>query len=424
MLRHFLCAALALLLLAGLAPAEKKKAARPRMTVGKIKKIDAKKGTLILLVGEKDEEKEVKIKIDEDTKFIAFSKGKAKEMSSEDAADSDAFKPGTVVRVMKGPEGELHVVAGMTLKVPPPPDFSPGGAPERGKIKKIDADKGTVTVTVTEKGKITDKELTVEKDTMVMVFSPKSPPKMVKGKAALKGASLKAGDMVMFKADDEGHLKFIGKTNYGKPPDHRPNPMEFTVGIVKEVDVDKDVLTVKTTDKVKPRDLEVKVDKNTRFVVMPGKGKSPKEYKGKAGLKAKELKPGAMVRISRDPEGRQVVMVMNMPRPKSIDDDEPIEPVKPAKTKTHTGKIKKVDAEKGTLTLTVKEDDEETEVVVKVSDKTKFVSGPKDDKKELSGKKGLKEEAFKVGTEVTAVVEADSYAKTITAKPPKGKLEE
>src|SRR5438128_668488 len=131
MLRHYVCAALALLLLAGLAPAEKKKPVSPRMTAGKIKKIDVKKGVLILTVKKDDEEKEITIKIDEDTKFITSGKNGLKEMSSEDAADADAFKPGTLVQVAKGPDGQLRVLNMPMIKFPRP-EF-----PEAGNMGKI-----------------------------------------------------------------------------------------------------------------------------------------------------------------------------------------------------------------------------------------------------------------------------------------------
>src|SRR6516225_8411779 len=106
MLRHYVCAAVALVLLAGIAPAQKKKPPLARPTMGKIKKIDPKKGVLILTVKKDDEEKEETVKIDEDTKFIAVGKGAKKELNAEEAAKADAFKVGTKVMVLKRPDGE------------------------------------------------------------------------------------------------------------------------------------------------------------------------------------------------------------------------------------------------------------------------------------------------------------------------------
>jgi HSP20 family molecular chaperone IbpA len=511
MLRHFACAALALVLLAGAVPAQVTKPARPKATLGKIKKIDAKNGVLILTVKKDEEDKEVTIKLGDEAKFITISQAAKKELSAEEAAKADAFKPGTSVNVFKGPEGEVRVMAGGPLNFPRP-EAGGFGKPIAGKIKEVDADKGTLTVTIKENGKekdkefkvgkdtrvmvigskgavgkpgkdglkakqvkagadvhlqigaegklvmvmvgdpsaflhrppdrknmvmgkiksvdtdngtltITvgkkDKEFKVQSDTRVMVFSGEGRPSISKGKAGLKSKQVKAGATVHLHVDDDGHLRGILVGG--------PNPFipERPIGIpsastVKKVDAEKGTLTVTMKEEGKEKEVDFKIDKDTNFQIFSGAGR-PKMYKGTKGLK--ELKKGTQVRVIKDPQGKvRMVMVTPKPtRPEPEDgNDEPEKPVK--KGAVIEGTIKAADADEGELTLKPAKGDKK-EVKVKVTEKTKFVSGTKDDKKEVTGTKGLKADSFKDGSEVTVVVNPDGSAKTVTAKPAKGKLE-
>src|SRR5262249_8576228 len=204
MLRHSVCAALALVLAAGSLPAQPSKPVAPRMTIGKIKEIDPKKGVLTLTVKKGDEEKETKIDIDEDTKFVVLGKGGAKELTAKEAAKAETFKAGTTVHIMKGPEGQIRIMTGVPLDFPHPNFPGPGNFVV-GKIKEVDADKGTLTVTIKEKGgKTKDKEFKVGKDTQVMVMTGKGPPKPTRGKDGLKAKQFKGGAMVSLQADKDG----------------------------------------------------------------------------------------------------------------------------------------------------------------------------------------------------------------------------
>jgi phage/plasmid primase-like uncharacterized protein len=67
------------------------------------------------------------------------------------------------------------------------------------------------------------------------------------------------------------------------------------------------------------------------------------------------------------------------------------------KAKAEKGVLKKVDAETGSLVVAVKAKGEVKEKEFKVDDGTKVIVGGGKEKKELAGKEGLKNEAFKEG---------------------------
>jgi hypothetical protein len=71
------------------------------------------------------------------------------------------------------------------------------------------------------------------------------------------------------------------------------------------------------------------------------------------------------------------------------------------------GVIKKLDAATGTLTVTVKakNDPAGKDMEFKVEDTTKVTVYAGEDKKELAGKEGLKNEQFKEGAKVTVVLD-------------------
>jgi hypothetical protein len=77
------------------------------------------------------------------------------------------------------------------------------------------------------------------------------------------------------------------------------------------------------------------------------------------------------------------------------------------KSHTYTGKIKKVDTETGTLTLTVKAKKQQKDMEFKIGADTKVVIFAADDKKELTGKDRLKDEQFKEGAAAAVVTDAD-----------------
>jgi Cu/Ag efflux protein CusF len=90
------------------------------------------------------------------------------------------------------------------------------------------------------------------------------------------------------------------------------------------------------------------------------------------------------------------------------------------KGQTVTGTIKKVDAAAGTITLTIKSKKETIEKEFKVADTTRVVVFAGTEKKELSGKDGLKAEQLKEGTQVAVVTDAEGKVTEIRiGNPPK-----
>jgi hypothetical protein len=390
--------------------------------MGKLKEVDADKGTLTLNVKDKGgKEKSKEFKVGKNTRIMVMTgKGPPKISQGKAGLKAEQFKAGATVHVRLDKEGNVLMIGigGPSLGPPDrPPDFFGAGNFLMGKLKEVDADKGTLTLNVKDKGgKEKSKEYKVGKSTRIMVMTGKGPPKTSQGKAGLKAEQFKAGAFVHLRLDQEGNVLMIGVG--GPPSGELPIGMTFSGGLIKKINADKGILTIKTMGRGESKDVDLKVGEDTRFMINTGKG-IPKMLAGTKGLK--ELKKGLVVQIQKDPSGKvRMIMVMSI-KPVLKDDEEKRK--KPAKTKEATGTIKKVDAENGTLTLMVKDEDEDKETRIKVTEKTTFISGPKDDKEELTGKKGLKSDRFQKGTEVVVVINADGSAKTVTAKPKKGKLE-
>jgi hypothetical protein len=85
---------------------------------------------------------------------------------------------------------------------------------------------------------------------------------------------------------------------------------------------------------------------------------------------------------------------------------------------TH-GTVKKVDAEGGTLTIAVKSNKETTEKEFTLTDSTKINVFDGDDKRQWTGKKGLKDDAIKEGKRVTVVSDADGKVTLVRVGTPK-----
>jgi hypothetical protein len=82
-----------------------------------------------------------------------------------------------------------------------------------------------------------------------------------------------------------------------------------------------------------------------------------------------------------------------------------------AKGKVYHGKIVKVDAAEGTLTVQVKKDEKEFKVTAKTPVECYNADG---EKTELTGKDVLKKEQFKKGAHVTIICDNDDNVKKIT----------
>lgn len=85
-----------------------------------------------------------------------------------------------------------------------------------------------------------------------------------------------------------------------------------------------------------------------------------------------------------------------------------------------TGKVKSIDAEKGVVVLSVGKKGQEMDKEITIGDDVKFVIQIGEEKKELSGKAGLKSEEFKVGANVSVKMEGDKVVGVmINKKKPK-----
>jgi len=104
----------------------------------------------------------------------------------------------------------LFLSAGLVLAA----DKKPEGQPVQGVIKKVDAEKGTITVTVKNKKETADKEFTIGDATKVMVMAGEDKKEMV-GKAGLKAEQFKEGAMVGLMLDKDGKVMMV-KVGEGK----------------------------------------------------------------------------------------------------------------------------------------------------------------------------------------------------------------
>jgi Cu/Ag efflux protein CusF len=103
MLRTFVCAAVALVLCAGVALADDAKPAKKKASEvrGTVKKIDAAASTITLTIKNKKtpDGMEKEFKIAEDTKFTVITGEDKKEMSAKDGFKSDALKEGALLTI-------------------------------------------------------------------------------------------------------------------------------------------------------------------------------------------------------------------------------------------------------------------------------------------------------------------------------------
>ncbi len=131
--------------------------------------------------------------------------------------------------------------------------------PSRAKVKKVDAEKGTVTLTVDGK----DRDFVVTEDTRLVGADNKDLP------GRLKDAALKEGADVMFKAQEKGGKAVLVGLKLGGGGGDGGGDIQRAK--VKKIDLDKMVLTLTVGDK----DRELLLTEDTR--VLDAKGKDLKE---------------------------------------------------------------------------------------------------------------------------------------------------
>jgi hypothetical protein len=172
-----------------------------------------------------------------------------------------------------------------------------------------------------------------------------------------------------------------------------------TTGVVKKIDADKGLVTLTVKVKKESVDKEFKIDDATKFAVVVGDEK--KDLPSKDALKNEALKEGATIVVTVDADGKVTGLQIGVLKKPGV-----------------SGVLKKVDADKGVLTVTVKEKKEMVDKEFTINDATKFVVGGKD-KKELLGKDGLKSDTLKEGANLTVVADKDGKVKSVTVAEPK-----
>lgn len=154
---------------------------------------------------------------------------------------------------------------------------------QRGKIKKVDADKGVVTITVDGK----DHEAHVTKDTRIVDAGNQA---LAKG---LRDGALKEGTAVMFKTvKTDGKNVLVGLKIGGAPA----GGQGIQRATIKKLDLDKMILTLSVGDK----DQEFRLTENTQ--VLGAQGKDLKE-------RLRGFKEGAPVFFKAEQRDGQQVLV-------------------------------------------------------------------------------------------------------------------
>jgi hypothetical protein len=341
MFRKSVGAALVLALLAGAARAQDENPKAGKRITGKIKKADAKKGTLTITVKGKGKSKDVDVKVTKQTRFMALPGGGAPKMLTGTAGlKAKEFKAGTLVTVILDDDDNARLITSAAGRGRGPrggPGFGPPGAIV-GKVKKIDAKKGVLTVTIKRKGKDKDVDLKIDDETRFTIFTGKGAPKSVTGKKGLKAEQLKVGASVRYFKGKGGKLMgiMVGAPKFGPPigpygPGFKPG--QGLRGTIKKIDAKKGTLTLTVKEKDEEKEVTVKIEKDTRFMVFAGK-KGPKNYTGTKGLKAEEFKVGTQVGVFKDQTGKVKAVMVGNPKIGPPDKKKPVDPKPEDKKKT------------------------------------------------------------------------------------------
>jgi hypothetical protein len=280
---------------------------------------------------------------------------------------------------------------------------------------------GIVTLTIpVSKSETADREFKVGPDTQIVVFVGEE-RKALTGKDGLKLEQFKEGATVTVQTDGECKLTAV-QIGKGGGKKEGKGPGEQTIqGKVKKVDAVAGVLTLTVpVSKTEQGDKEFKIGDATKITVFAGKDKQ--EFTGKDGLKNEQIKEGATVAVVTDREGKvQEVRTETLP----------------GKTKGEgagqpgiKGQLKKVDAATGSLTVLRSisvakgQPPEQKEVEYKIDDATKVIIFAGEDRKECTGKDGLKNEQVKEGVVVLLVTAGETKVTELRVGAPAGKKKE
>lgn len=317
MMRIFACAGIALVLSSGVVWADKGDKTKPANTaVGKIKKVDAAAGTLTVTTsvktakGQPPESKDVEFKLGDTAKVILVSDGANKqELTAKEGLKNAQVKEGVTVAIVSDKDGkvvEARIGAPDKTK-----GTDPASKPVTGKIKKVDASTGALTVTTSvAKGKgqppeIKDVEFKVGETAKVLLFTGEK-KQGLSAKEGLKNEQVKEGATVAVVSDKDGK---VVEVRVGLPEKKAEGPAGRSVsGTFKNIDATTGAFTatvkVPVTKGQPPevKDVEYKSDAATKFIVLVGQ--EQKEVTGKDGLKVEQAKVGAPVTVVTDKQDK------------------------------------------------------------------------------------------------------------------------
>ncbi len=272
-------------------------------------------------------------------------------------------------------------------------------------VKKIDAGKGLLTVTVATDGQPKDVDLKVGEQTRFIAFGASGDPTELAGKDGLKAAALKPGTAVRYVTDAAGNATLVTTGPFfGRPDQPRPRAGAFVGGRVKTVDPGQGLLIVIVRGKGGPREVELKITDDTRFLAVTPVG-AEREYAGKDGLKVTAFQEGAAVRYFADADGtvRVVLALPVFEKPKTL-----------GPGRVTTGKVKTIDAARGLLTVSVTQKGTDKDVQFKLAADTRFViPGGGGKAKRLTAREAERSEQFKQGAEVRVSADQGGRARVV-----------
>lgn len=188
------------------------------------------------------------------------------------------------------------------------------GQTAAGKIKKVDAAAGILTVTVrVSKTEEKDTEFKIADTTRFLIALGEAKQELT-GKDGLKNEQFKAGADVAVTTDADG--KVIG-VRVGAPPKKgdQNKQGQAVQGRIKKVDAAAGVLTATVrVSKTEDADREFRIADDTRTTVVVGEEK--KEFKGKDGLKNEQVKEGAPVTIVTGAENKVLEVTIGQAKKK------------------------------------------------------------------------------------------------------------
>lgn len=271
-----------------------------------------------------------------------------------------------------------------------------------GQVKKVDAAAGVFTMTIrVSKAESADKEVKVGAATQVIILVGEE-RKVLAGPEGLKNEHFKEGATVTVLADGDKKVIAVQVGKAARTKEGKGAAEQMATGKVKKVDATAGTLTLTVrVSKTEDGDKEFKIGDATKITVFAGKEKQ--ELTGKDGLKNENFKEGATVTIVTDKDGKvQQVRAGTLPEKNKGDGSKGEQGIK--------GQLKKVDATTGSLTVVRSivvakgQPAEQKEVDYKIDDATKVIIFAGEEKKEFTGKDGLKNEQVKDGAVVFLVM--------------------